>query len=150
MKACGGAESAAPTIPGVSWLRSATRKRREKETILLPIGIGRVLAFATDEHKLDRHQQLLQVDRLPDNFLRAHCPGFIEALFVVAPGDDDHPSSVFTLTKLPEPADPRHPWHDQIEKNKTGGREFHYRESLGSVFHSERPIASESEKLYEQ
>src|ERR1051325_1758856 len=129
MKACGGAESAAQTIPGVSWLRSATRKRREKETSLLPIGIGRVLAFATDEHKLDGRQQLLQVDRLPDHFLRPYSPGFIEALFVVAPGDDDHAAGVFALAELPEHLDPVHPWHEQIEKNQIGGRLFPHRQA---------------------
>src|ERR1051326_1513872 len=99
MTTCGGTESAAQAIPKAPWLRKATRTKQGTETSPLPIGIGRVLAFATDEHKLDGRQQLLQVDRLPDNFLRAHCPGFIEALFVVAPGDDDHPSSVFTRSE---------------------------------------------------
>ena len=81
--------SAAQAISRAPWLKSARRKRQGKETILLPIGIGRVLAFATDEHKLDGRQQLLQVDRLPDDFLRTHGPGFIETLFVMTPGDDD-------------------------------------------------------------
>src|SRR6185295_2486557 len=150
MTTCGSTESAAQAIPSAPWLRSATRKKREKDTFLLPIGIGRVLAFATDEHKLDRRQQLLQVDRLPDYLLRPHSPSFIEALFVVAPGDDDHAAGVFALAELPEHLDPVHPWHEQIEKDQIGGRLSHHRQGLGAVFHTERPIAAQTEKLNEQ
>src|SRR5688572_28745856 len=100
--------SEARAIPRVPWLRSATRKRKGKESVLLPIGIGRVLAFATDEHKLDGCQQLLQVNGLPDHFLRPHGPGFIETFFVMTPGDNDHPAGVFTLTELPKHLDTVH------------------------------------------
>src|SRR5262245_37034659 len=100
--------SAAQAIPRTPWLKIAARKKQRKESILLPIGIRRVLAFATDEHKLDRYQQLLQIDRLPDDFLRPHGPGLIETLFVVTPGDDDHPAVVFALTELPKHLDALH------------------------------------------
>src|SRR4029077_908054 len=101
----------AQATPRAPCLRSATRNRQGKETFLLPIGIGRVLAFATDEHKLDGRQQSLQVDWLPNDFLRPHGPSFIEAFFVVTPGDDDHPAGVFALTELPEHLDAVHTWH---------------------------------------
>src|SRR6185295_1168782 len=150
MTTCGSAESVAQAMLKAPWLRRATRTKQGTETSLLPIGIGRVLAFATDEHKLDRRQQLLQVDRLPDHFLRPHSPSFIEALFVVAPGDDDHAAGVFALAELPEHLDSVHPWHEQIEKDQIGGRLFHHRQGLRAVFHAERPITAETEKLNEQ
>ena len=118
--------------------------------ILLPIGIGRVLAFATDEHKLDGCQQLFKVNRLSDDFLRPHGPGFIKAFFVMTSSDNDHPAGILTLTELPEHLDAVHSGHEQIEKDQVGRRLFHHREGLGAVFHAERAIASEAEKLNEQ
>src|SRR6185295_19004690 len=140
----GRTSSAAQPIPRAPWLRSPTRKRESKRIILLPIGIGRVLAFATDEHKLDGCQQSLQVDRLPDNFLRPHGPGFIEAFFVMTSGDDDYAACVLTLAELPEHLDTVHTGHEQIEKDQVGRRFLHHREGLGAVFYAERAIPSET------
>src|SRR5512141_2013541 len=114
----GQADSSARAIPTAPWLRSsATKKRQGKEIVLLPIDIGRVLALATDEHKLDGGQQLLQIDRLPDDFLRPHRPGFVESVFVMTPGDDDHPAGIFALAELPEHLDSIHAGHEQVEKD---------------------------------
>src|SRR5215510_11427044 len=150
MKIRAGAGSAAQAIPGAQWLRSAMRNGKRKKIILLPSGIGRVLAFATDEHKLDGCQQSLQVDRLPNDFLRPHGPGFIEAFFIMTSGDNDHATCVLTLAELPEYLDAVHTGHEQIEKDQVGRRLLNHREGLGAVFDPERPIASETEKLNEQ
>lgn len=51
---------------------------REAATEPLPEAIiPRFLAFAADKHKLDDGEQLFEIDRLVNDFLRIQGPGFL-------------------------------------------------------------------------